>query len=292
MDTSLTHLPENKQYDLAKLVAVIRDHCPALGMIILFGSYARGGWKEAKDLSPDRKSGHPSDYDILAISEDEGDCDSLAWQEITRACSEAKLSATPRFIHHDIGFVNRKLELGQYFFSDIVAEGRMLYDSGVFELASQKELIPDERLQIAEEDYEEWFESAKQFFEMYKFCTENNWLKKAAFNLHQAAESAYKTALLVFTGYIPDEHYLAILAARAAQIDPAFETVFPSDNTFQREAFTALEYAYIGARYDKRYTIDEKTVAYLAERVEALLKLTEARCREKIALLRAAAERA
>jgi len=92
-------------------------------MIILFGSYTRGGWKESMDLAPDRKSGHVSDYDILAISEEEGECDSLAWQEIVKACSRAGLSATPRFINHDIRFVNRKLEVGQYFFSDIVAEG-------------------------------------------------------------------------------------------------------------------------------------------------------------------------
>lgn len=291
MDTSLTHLPENKQYDIATLVAVIRDHCPALGMIILFGSYARGDWKEAKDLAPDRKSGHPSDYDILAISEDEGDCDSLAWQDISRACDEAKLSATPRFIHHDIDYVNAKLERGHYFFSDIVAEGRLLYDDESFELAEAKALLPAERLMLVQDDFAEWFESAKQFYTHYKLDAENKWLKKGAFHLHQAAESAYKTSLLVFTGYIPDEHYLAILASRLGQVDPAFGTVFPSDNDFQRDAFTALEYAYIGARYDKRYTIDEKTVVYLAERVEALLNLTEARCREKIALLRSAVEK-
>ncbi|MCU7934909.1 MAG: hypothetical protein KZQ99_08525 [Candidatus Thiodiazotropha sp. (ex Dulcina madagascariensis)] len=48
-------------------------------------------------------------------------------------------------------------------------------------------------------------------------------------------------------------------------------------------------YAYIGARYNKRYTIDERTVTYLAAQVEALLQLTEGQCCEKTAALQGAA---
>jgi hypothetical protein len=88
--------------------------------------------------------------------------------------------------------------------------------------------------------------------------------------------------LLVFTGYIPNEHYLAFLGDQAAKIDPEFDTVFKAKNDFERDAFATLEYAYIGARYDKRYSIDESTLDYLAACVEALLNLTERRCREKI----------
>ncbi|MCU7844859.1 MAG: HEPN domain-containing protein [Candidatus Thiodiazotropha sp. (ex Monitilora ramsayi)] len=288
MNSGLNHLPHNKRDDLQKVVAIIRERCPAVGMVILFGSYARGGWKEAKDLAPDRKSGHVSDYDILAIFSDESACDSLAWQEIAQRCGEAKLSATPRFIHHDIDFVNRKLEVGQYFFSEIVTQGKVLFDSGAFQLAEEKALSPLERLEIVQEDFTQWFQTSQRFFETYEFNFSKGWMELSAFNLHQAAESSYKTALIVFTSHIPDEHYLALLGSRAGEIDPAFKTMFPSSSDAERDAFTALEYAYIGARYDKRYTIDESTVAYLAERVGELLKLTEARCREKIAALEAA----
>ncbi|MEJ2620545.1 MAG: HEPN domain-containing protein [Candidatus Thiodiazotropha sp.] len=290
MNKDLTFLPQNKQDDLQRIVAMIREHCPDIGMIILFGSYARGDWREMKDLAPDRKSGHPSDYDILTITRDEEQCSSQVWQEISNACTETRLSATPRFIHHDINFVNTKLERDHYFFSDIVAEGRLLYDAGLFGLATKREMQPLDRLRIAEEDFAEWFESAVQFEKMHQFCMNEGWLKKAAFNLHQASEASYKTALLVFTGYIPDEHYLAILSDRAANIDLEFQAVFEAENDFEHNAFTALEYAYIGARYDKRYTIDEPTVNYLAKRVEALLQLTETRCVEKIAALRSASD--
>jgi len=275
----------NKQQDLSRVVDIIREHCPTVGMIILFGSYARGGWKESKDLAADRKSGHVSDYDILAISEEERECDSLAWQEIAKACSGAGLSATPRFIHHDIRFVNRKLEVGQYFFSDILAEGKMLYDSGEFTLAEPRPLSPKERLEIANRDYKHWFTRATEFNKVAGMTVKEGMLEVTAFNLHQAAESCYKTMLLVFTGYIPDEHYLAILGSKVEAIDPGFTDIFPSEDKFQRDAFTALEYAYIGARYDSRYTIDKASLTWLAERIEQMLDLTRERCLTKIASL-------
>lgn len=287
MNTDTTYLPQNKRDDLKRIVAIVRKHCKEAGMIILYGSYARGDYKELKDLAPDRKSGHPSDYDILAIVGKEGNCGTLAWQWIVEDCTEARLSATPRFIYHDLDYINSKLEIGQYFFSDIINEGRLIYDAGKMELAQRRELTHQERLRIAQDDFNQWYQNSQQFFDNHKFNCKKGWLKLAAFHLHQAAESAYKTALIVFTGYIPDEHYLFILGAQASEIDPGFETqtIFKADTDFERKAFNALEYAYIGARYDKEYTIDKKTITYLAKRVTALMQLTEERCNEKLAAL-------
>lgn len=290
MDNDLTYLPKNKQNDLKRVVEIVYERCPAVEMVILFGSYARGGWKEAKDLAPDRKSGHVSDYDILVLTGGALDCDFRAKQEIELACVDAGLSATPRFIYHEIDFVNRKLEKGQYFFGDVVGEGKMLYDSGKFTLAEPKPLSVQERLEITSHNFKHWFQRAEQFHENYQHNLNKGWLELSAFNLHQTAEACYKTLLLVFTAYIPDEHYLALLGRMVEEFDPSFAKIFPSDDEFQRDAFTALEYAYIGARYDDRYAIDEPTVAYLAERVGELLKLAEARCREKIAVFEKAAK--
>ncbi len=288
MNRDLSYLPQNKRDELQRIVGVVREHCPAVGMIILFGSYARGDWKERKDLAPDRKSGHPSDYDILVLTEDESDCDSGEVHSINNACLDAHLSATARVIHHDIGFMNRKLETGRYFFTDIVTEGRILFDDGTLTLAEEKVLTPVERLEIVQNDFDHWFERACRFFEYYKMGMERQWLKEAAFHLHQATEAAYKTILIVFSNYIPDEHYLALLGGRAGEIDPALWELFQAKTPFEREAFTALEYAYVGARYDKRYVIDEPSLIYLAKRVELLLKHAEVLCRQKIADLRGA----
>jgi HEPN domain-containing protein len=287
MDASLTHLPPRKQEDLRRLTALIRERCPAVEMVILFGSYARGDWKEAKDLAPDRRSGHASDYDILAVTNEDEGCD---WHTLSRAAEALGLSAWPRIIHHDIGYLNGKLQKGHYFFSDIVAEGKMLYDSGVFGLAEAKALSPSERLAVAREHYEHWFARVEQFYEGYRFNLSKGWRELAAFSLHQSAEAAYKTALLVFTNYIPDEHYLGLLGNFVAEVDPAFADVFAFKVDFEKDAFDLLEYAYIGARYDKRYTIDEASLNYLAERVAALAALTRERCQGLLSRLEQQAE--
>ena len=58
MKKTLAYLPKNKRDELNKVVSIIRELCNDVEMIILFGSYARGDWKEETDLEPERKSGH------------------------------------------------------------------------------------------------------------------------------------------------------------------------------------------------------------------------------------------
>lgn len=67
------------------------------------------------------------------------------------------------------------------------------------------------------------------------------------------------------------------------------KALFKADTDFERDAFNAMEYAYIGARYDKEFTIDKKAITYLAKRIKVLMQLTNERCSEKIASLQKAA---
>ena len=50
MKKSLKYLPQNKQDELQKIVLAIQKSCKDVEKIILFGSYARGDYKEKKDL--------------------------------------------------------------------------------------------------------------------------------------------------------------------------------------------------------------------------------------------------
>lgn len=59
---TLDHLPPRKQDELRAVTEVLRNGAP-LGMLVLFGSYARGDWVE------DPLGGYFSDYDLLAIVE-------------------------------------------------------------------------------------------------------------------------------------------------------------------------------------------------------------------------------
>ncbi|MDD5598692.1 MAG: HEPN domain-containing protein [Victivallaceae bacterium] len=283
MKQTIEHLPEIKRLELNDIVSVIRDRCGDVEMIILFGSYARGDYKLEADLKPDRRSGHVSDYDILVVTEYKTTAeDSLLWRKITEACNALKFSAHPRIIVHDIWDLNIKLVRGQYFFSDIKKEGRMLFDSGKFELAGEQKQNAEEKQRIAQEHFDYWFESAKSSLRLFKHSMADKSYNWAAFQLQQAAEHSFKTVLLVFTNYFPNERWLALLNPMAAGQDSSFAGIFPCETKEEEDRFKLLDEAYIGGRYDPKYRISKGDLEILAVHVKKLLELTEKVCKQKI----------
>ncbi|MDD5598620.1 MAG: HEPN domain-containing protein, partial [Victivallaceae bacterium] len=256
MKKTIAHLPADKRNELKHIVSTVCGMCGDVEMIILFGSYARGDYKEESDLKPDRKSGDKSDYDILVVTREKTTAvDVGLWRKITQQCDSAGLSAYVRIITHDIQELNIKLAEGQYFYSDIRKEGCRLYDSGNLKLARKRKLKPEEQKRIARDYFEQWFGRAKSFYNYFEFGLGKNDLKGAAFQLHQAAEHSYKTVLLVFTNYTPSQHLLELLGYMASKHDSRFEDIFPQETREEQRLFKLLEYAYIGARYDPAYGI-------------------------------------
>ncbi len=279
MDKSLSHLPLRKRDELERVVQAILAASHEVVMVILFGSYARGGWKEAADLSPNRPSGHVSDYDILLVTSSKASAyDTVLWEDVSMECRRLELSAHVRIISHEIDFVNHRLMEGQYFFKDIVRDGKMLYDSGEVTLEQEKEFTPEQRRQIAKGHFDEWFESASTFYRMFELAYKEGKFKNSAFQLHQSAEAAYKTLLLVLTNYCPHEHYLGILGLMAEEQDGSLQGIFPQETEEQREQFKNFDYAYIGGRYDPKYEISKADLDFFSTRVRRLLDLTKKIC--------------
>lgn len=279
MKRSLKHLPQLKQDELEKIVEAIRKSCKDVEKIILFGSYARGDYKEKKDLKPQQKTGHISDYDVLVVTEKKKTTDEfVSWN----GAGKLKLSAPVRVIAHDIESLNISLAEGQYLFTDIKKEGVTLFDSKKYKLANKRKLKPSEKQRIAKDYFEHWSERAESFFKHYGYAMVDKDYKTAAFNLHQAAEHAYKTTLLVFTNYNPQEHYLGILGRMIAKYHSDLTNLFPKKTQKEKDRFKLLEYAYIGGRYDPNYRISKEDLEILAKDVKKLLKITEEICREKI----------
>lgn len=277
------HLPKLKRDELDSIVSVIRKKCNDIEMIILFGSYARGDFKVEADLSTDRKSGHISDYDILVVTGQKKTVDNVSlWSDVTKECNSLGLSTHARIIIHDRQEVNIKLAEGQYFFSDIKKEGYALFDSNNFELADELELTPKEKQSIAQDHFDHWFERAQNFYSLHLSALEKVMHKEAAFMLHQSTEAAYKAALLVFTNYNPNEHYLRLLGNMAIEEESSFKNIFPLETKEENDRFTLLDYAYIGARYDPKYRISKEDLEILAVSAKKLLKITEKICKRKI----------
>ncbi len=281
MKKSLSHLPSYKQAALKRIVGYIREEVdPA--MIILFGSHARGDWVEDRYTENGVIYEYISDYDILMIVEDYKMADHRArWDRLAERISRAGDLVNP--ICHSIHYVNHKLSEGQYFFTDIKKEGILLYDSKQFKLERARKLSPEERQQIAKEDYKYWLESANTFLHGFDLYLKKRRYKEAAFELHQATERFYTTILLVFTNYKPKFHNIEKLDKRAAAEHPGVLPIFPRATEEEKRLFELLKKAYVDARYKKSYKINKRELEYLAGRVRKLRTLTRKICREKIA---------
>ena len=263
----------------------IREIVPQAEMIILFGSYARGDWVDGPHVQGRGKLTihKTSDYDILVITQFEFTAkDTGLWDKIKAEFAKMDLRTIVRIIARDFDFVNYKLSQGQYFFTEIVNDGIILYDSGEVELKKRKKLKPAEEKQIAQETLDEVFNKAKSFYLNYEFSSKIPDYKVAAFQLHQATEHAYKTVLLIFGGECPQEHHLDVLGVLAADYCHELKGIIPRQTDEQIELFELLDYAYIGARYDINYKITKQQLKQLAPCVKKLHEVTERICKEKI----------
>jgi len=305
MRNDLSHLPAAKQRDLERVLAVLFEEfedATALASgewkkkgrilkVILYGSYARGGWVD----EPHTAKGYQSDFDLLIVVSDKRLTDPIkiwekAEERLTREFGITKTIRTPvNFIVHTLQEVNDGLAHGRYFFMDVARDGIALYETEGSALHTPKPKTPEQALAMAKEYFEEWFQAAIRRHDFVKFGLERGHLKETAFELHQTAESLYHCVLLVCTFYTPHVHNLGFLRTQAERIDRRLVDAWPRDQRRDRAMFEKLKDAYVKARYSKHYQITEQELSWLGERVEELERIVERVCAERIAVLKQAA---
>lgn len=301
MRTDLDHLPASKQRELERVVQILFEEfrdATALATsewkrqarilkVILYGSYARGGWVD----EPHTAKGYQSDFDLLIIVNNEKLTDraqywTTAEERLNRELAVTKTLRTPvNFIVHTLREVNDGLAHGRYFFMDVARDGIALYESDDTDLHEPKPKTPQQALAMAQEYFEQWYPSAGEFFDDFKSNAARGRKSKAAFELHQATERLYHCVLLVCTFYTPHVHNLGFLRAQAERIDPRLIDVWPRDTRAERARFEKLKEAYVKARYSKHYRISQEDLTWLGEHVEQLGQAVQVICGEHIAAL-------
>lgn len=304
MRTDIDHLPAAKQRELERVVQILfEEFGEAIALatqdwkkkgrilkIVLYGSYARGGWVD----EPHTAKGYQSDFDLLIIVNDERLTDRIRYWEkaeerLIRELSITRTLRTPvDFIVHSLREVNDGLAHGRYFFIDVAKDGIALHQSDDSDLPAPRPKTPAQALAMAREYFEEWFPAAMQRFEGARFHIEKCHLKPAAFDLHQATEYLYHCVLLVCTFYTPHVHNLAFLRTQAERIDRRL-LVWPTDTRKERAMFAKLKDAYVKARYSKHYRITLEELHWLGIVIEELGRAVHAICSDRIAELEAAA---
>ncbi len=301
MRTDLDHLPPGKQRELERVVQILFeefDEARSLSTqewkkkgrvlkIILYGSYARGGWVD----EPHTAKGYQSDFDLLIIVNDKRLTDRVEYwakaeERLNLELSITKALKTPvNFIVHTLHEVNDGLAHGRFFFIDVAKDGIALYQSDDSELAEPRPKTPAQALAMAKEYFEEWYPTAAGRLDTARYVQKEGRLKETAFDLHQSTEFLYHCVLLVCTFYTPHVHNLGFLRTQAERLDCRLTYIWPTETRRERAMFEKLKDAYVKARYSKHYRISEDELAWLGERVEELGSVVQTICVERLGVL-------
>lgn len=296
MNSSLDHLPEGKRRELAHVVETVRSgfamatasrtqpryRAGKLLKIILFGSYARGDWIE------DPVGRYFSDYDLLVVVNHDDLTDIAEFWEATENRLLADLSAgtllrTPvSLIYHSLEDVNDKLRLGRYFFMDILEDGIVLFEEPGFPFVEPMPLSREQALKETQDYFDDWFESAGQFFRQYEHAVADGAPKIAVFDLHQTVERLYHCLFLTRTLYSPKTHNLNRLRDMAEELESTLKDVWPRTGRFEKRCYALLRDAYVKARYSPAYRISTDELTWIAERVKVLQDKVKSACESRI----------
>ena len=287
MKKSVNFLPEKKQSDLKQLVGLIRDNVKNVGMVILYGSYARNTYV---DYDQRIEFGVPtyfmSDYDILILTRKPiGAIEYSLYDKIADAFFEHKnrpFHTKPQFINYGIDDFNYALTKAHYFETEIKRQGIILYDSGEYKLARRRKLNFDEIQERAQKYYDDKFYTAIDYLNGVGFYCGNGRYKTASFHLHQSTEHFFRTIELVFTLYSPKEHKLAEFMNRCKRFTTEIFKALQRDTPEEERLFKLLERAYVESRYNPDFEITKEDIDALLPKVEHLRDIVEKVCTAQI----------
>ncbi len=259
--------------------------------IVLFGSYSRGDWVD------EASNGYQSDFDILVIVNHKDLTDVAEYWYVSedKIQRDSAIARPVNIIVHTLEEVNQGLARGEYFWVDIARDGIALYELPGVVLATPKPLTAADAYEVATRYLKQqlpavdrWLKLAAVSFDESEVDSE--WAKNAAFNLHQAAETAYICFLLVRTHYVPRSHNLKFLRSLAEDKEPRLVGSWPRATKLDRRRFELAKRAYVEARYSNSYEIGSDDLEAITNAVHSLRDMVEAVSHEWLKNLREKAE--
>ncbi len=288
MKDSIAYLPKDKQEELNFLVTEILRRLPQTEFIILYGSYARGNYVRRSIRIED--GGIPtvkiSDYDIYVITSGinskkaETILDNV--EDIFFSGKDFDRDTPVEFINDDIAQLNKFIEEGRYFHTQIKQEGVILYNSGKYKLSRRRKLNFDEIKKQAQGYFNEKFEKGNFFFDDAITNKERERYQMASFYLHQACENYYYAIRLTFALRNNKQHNLSKLSSTTRRYSDDLNTVFPQNTPEEKRLFKLLKAAYVDARYNPHFVVTKEDIDALIPKVELLRDITKRICEEKI----------
>lgn len=290
MRTDLDHLPDTQQQELQRVVAILREEFGKaiatatqpwkkngkILKIILFGSYARDDWVDEPE------NGYQSDFDLLIVVShpDLTDVANYWYVADDRILHDDAIERQVNIIVHSLDEVNQALTRGEYFWVDIARDGIAVYELPGSALAAPQPLTAADALEMASRyygaklaDLDRWIRTAE--IQIKLSSSDSGYRKLAAFNLHQATETAYACFLLTRTLYFPRSHNIKFLRSLAEDDEGLLIEAWPRSTREDRRRFELLKRAYVEARYSDQYEISDEDLSWLADGVVRLRDVVE-----------------
>ena len=276
MNTSLIHLrpAQRQELETAKRV-IIQAVRPE--KIILFGIFSMEA--ESRSFSERLPPGIGA-YDLLVVTSQGDRRSDYELQDIIENRCRDEVAVTA--LVHDIGYVNRRIAEGQYFFTQIRRSAILLYDAGRTPLSKAVECDLAQVRWMAQQDFDRWRRQSRAFFRSAEFNLEAGEWKIVIFMLHQAAEQIYQAILLAFMGYKPTTHNLDKLRRYTNRFSVELALLFPRNSEEEDRLFRLLLSGYVDARYKEDFVVAEGDAHLLTGRVRQLLEIAERVCGNRL----------
>jgi HEPN domain-containing protein len=276
MNTSLAHLTpvQRQELETAKRI-IIQAVRPE--KIILFGIYSVEA--DVRSFS-DRLPPGIGAFDLLVVTRHGDRHSDYELQDIIENSCRDQVAVT--VLVHDIGYVNRRIAEGQYFFTQVCREAILLYDAGRTPLSKTGECDLAQVRQTAERDFDRWRRQSRAFFRSAEFNLGAEEWKVVLFMLHQAAEQMYQAILLAFMGYKPTTHNLDKLRRYTNRYSVELAWLFPRNSDEEDRLFRLLLSGYVDARYKEDFVVSEADARLLTGRVGQLLEIAERVCGNRL----------
>jgi HEPN domain-containing protein len=176
---------------------------------------------------------------------------------------------------HSADRVKECIERGNIFYSLNCIDKNLVYDDKRFPLpTTTAQALRNMKLQ-AEVAFTLCFKKAVSFYQSAVFLHENNPEPVIAFYLHQAVELTYRAILRCLNGYYKKTHVIRSLKDLARRCAPQLNAIFPDNTGQEKHLLDILENAYLNARYDNQYNIDDKHLILLFERAKQVLDIAQ-----------------
>jgi len=304
MRSGLDHLPERQQRELVR----VRDYLLSgfesartggggatqtwrrngqVLKIILFGSYSRSDWVDEPE------NGYLSDFDLLIVVSHENltNIADFWWSAEDQILRDPDIGRTVNLVVHDLETVNAALRRGEYFWSDIVRDGIALHEVPGHALATPQPMTTNDAQAAASSHFSKLTSSVDEWLELADLAISKgrvgDWPKKAAFNLHQAVETAYACFLLVHTFYFPRSHNIKFLRSLAEDADVRLVEAWPREQKLDRRRFEHLKRAYVEARYSDHFDVSIEDLEWMTLHTRKLRDLVARLCHDRIEALKA-----